>query len=100
MKRLLIASLLGAIAFSASAQYATPTQVDPKTKAKIAADAQTNKDAQRNCLRYTGTRIPASKLGSKGCVMANGRVYSREDIDRTGEVDIADALRKLDPSIR
>jgi hypothetical protein len=29
-----------------------------------------------------------------------GRAYDRDDIDRTGAVDLADALRRLDPSIR
>ncbi|MFD0740503.1 hypothetical protein ACFQZQ_14560 [Lysobacter koreensis] len=114
MKNLSIASaltagLLAALAFPASAQYATQTQADAKAEAQVDtatttteldAKAQLKQDTHRNCLRYTGTRIPASRLGDKGCVAANGRVYSREDINRTGEVDIADALRKLDPAIR
>jgi hypothetical protein len=62
------------------------------------------------CLRSTGTRIPlkarevdANRDGKPDrvdCVAANGRVYTRRDLETTGEVDIADALRRLDPSIR
>jgi hypothetical protein len=28
-----------------------------------------------------------------------GRTYTREDIEHTGAIDVADALQKLDPSI-
>ena len=79
--------------------------------------SRTERDARRDCMRYTGSRITArradrearadvdsdekiDRLDRDGCVAANGRVYSREDLRRTGEVDIADALRKLDPAIR
>lgn len=62
------------------------------------------------CLRSTGTRIApkARTVDTDGdgkpdrveCVAANGRVYTRSDLETTGAVDIADALRRLDPSIR
>jgi hypothetical protein len=29
----------------------------------------------------------------------HGRSYDREDLDRTGQTNIADALRMLDPSV-
>ena len=117
---LLLASLLATAVLAASAQTAT-TSVDAgaSVQAQTASDANTDArfDANatpqidRNCLRHTGSRIVArdnttrsargrnDKLGQR-CVAASGRVYSRDDLDRTGEVDIADALRKLDPSIR
>lgn len=57
----------------------------------------------RFCIKETGSRIVAarnrSKKSDEECVNANGRVYTREDIERTGSVDIRDALRRLDPSI-
>ena len=64
------------------------------------------RDADRYCLRDTGTHI-SSHLYSKSrdgrkfdnCVNANGRVYTRADIERTGAFTTADALRRLDPSI-
>ncbi|GHA68404.1 hypothetical protein [Cognatilysobacter bugurensis] len=62
------------------------------------------------CLRTTGTRIPpkarAVDLDRDGrpdrvaCVPANGRVYTQADLQRAGAIDIAEALRHLDPSIR
>ena len=118
---LLLASLLATVAFAASAQTATSSagvDVDASAQATTDANADARFEANatpqidRNCLRQTGSRIVANananatrsasdrsdKRGQR-CVAANGRVYSREDIDRTGEVDIADALRKLDPAI-
>lgn len=113
MKRLLIASLLGAFAFAASAHQDIPqTEAGSDVGAEVEADAtvadldvdldteaKVQKDADRNCMRYTGSRIPARSAKGKGCVMANGRVYSRSDLERTGEVDMAEALRKLDPAV-
>jgi len=106
---LVLASLLAAFASAASAQMAAPSVgTDAIILARpAAATAHARSDAKateidRNCLQQTGSRIVArnsSGKGGKRCVAANGRVYSRDDIDRTGEIDIADALRKLDPSI-
>lgn len=121
MKRVLLASLLAACAFAASAQTSVSAQADvstqtrtdaaatPQAQADAQANAQANADSQRGCLRHTGTHIrdrsttakaSTDKSGRKGCVAANGRVYSRDDINRTGQTDIGEALRQLDPSIR
>ncbi|MDQ3618418.1 MAG: hypothetical protein M3374_06895 [Pseudomonadota bacterium] len=104
MKRLLIASLLGAFAFAASAQNTTTTdaQAQVETESAVAnldTEANVRLDADRNCIRYTGSRIVPRKMDGKDCVIATGRAYSRKDIERTGEIDIANALRKLDPAI-
>ncbi|MDQ3206915.1 MAG: hypothetical protein M3Q40_10530 [Pseudomonadota bacterium] len=121
MKRLLMASILVAFAFAASAHPPSDPQAQQQERATAQAESSTETrgdasaaasanaemdaeskaklDAQRNCLRYTGSRIPRAGLKDKDCVIANGRVYSREDIERTGQTDIADALRMLDPSI-
>jgi hypothetical protein len=113
MKRLMI-SLLGALAFAAAAQAAEPQAVQPQAvqtqeSASSAATMPGTQDAtqqpevnDRYCLRHTGTHIrhTADTRRSARCnQMANGRAYTREDIDLTGEIDIASALRKLDPSI-
>ncbi|MGH8074311.1 MAG: hypothetical protein ACREO4_09575 [Lysobacter sp.] len=113
-------TLLLVIPATAFAQSAAPTQ-DAGSKAVAQQDdaSRTERDTRRDCMRYTGSRISARRasrearaqadveaeekvgqLDRDGCVAANGRVYSREDLRRTGEVDIADALRKLDPAIR
>lgn len=117
MKRLLIASLLGAMTFAAAAQdipdTATaqpPVAAEASAEAAVALDADADlqagaealaeADARRNCVRYTGSRIPRSRMDQSDCVISNGRVYSREDLRRTGQTDIGDALRMLDPAIR
>lgn len=59
------------------------------------------KDAQFEsfCLRQTGSRIVSDKNdGARRC-LSNGRAYTRQDLERTGETDLAAALRKLDPAI-
>jgi len=113
MKRLMI-SLLGALAFAAAAQAAEPQAAEPQAaqSQEIASSANTMPGTQdatqtpdvndRYCLRHTGTRIrhTADTRRSDRChQMQNGRAYTREDINLTGEIDIAAALRKLDPSI-
>lgn len=51
---------------------------------------------RRACVRETGSRIRRLERDER-CL--SGRSYDREDIRRTGEVDVGRALRKLDPSI-
>lgn len=61
------------------------------------APADASKAAARtdpNCLRETGTRVPP-KPGH--CVIASGRSYTREDLDRTGAATLGAALRRLHP---
>jgi len=70
---------------------------DPKpdtsdTTSKTAAVAK-----KPNCLQETGSRI--RRVGNE-CISAAGRVYTHEDIERTGANQTSDALRLLDPSIR
>jgi hypothetical protein len=49
----------------------------------------------RPCMQ-TGSRIT---LKEGECSPHPGRVYTREQLDSTGSFDVAEALRKLDPSI-
>ena len=101
MKRLLAAGVLGAAAFAVSAEPPVQSEADARAQAQLEAEAEVQEDADRTCMRYTGTRIHTRAMREKGkdCVFAHGRVYSREDLERTGELDIADALRRLDTSI-
>ncbi|KQY51743.1 hypothetical protein [Lysobacter sp. Root494] len=116
MKRLKISliSLLGAVAFTAMVQAAEP-QATPASDTTAAARADANKPPASDayCLRHTGTRITsraadkvdasastASARKSRTCSNgAIGRAYTRDDLDRTGDINLADALRKLDPAI-
>lgn len=78
----------------------------PKAQAANSPEAAIS---SRHCLRYTGSRIHASrrerlrrsgqKADGQDCVAAAGRAYSREDIERSGGFDLLDALRRLDPAI-
>ena len=117
MKRLtigLLAVLLAAFAVPALAQA-----VDPPAPAADDAALQETATAQdlaqepapattdhmpppseRTCLRYTGSRAHRNaRMKNPPCTDEFGRAYTRDEIDKTGEVDLADALRKLDPSI-
>ena len=125
MKRLMLASLLGSLAFAAAAQDTTTdaavdagtaveqTDTTPPADTRTSTETTVGRDARRDCMRYTGSHIlarrsernapPAEAIGELDrdeCISANGRVYSRDDLMRTGETDIADALRRLDPAIR
>jgi len=104
MKRLMI-SLLGAVAFAAAAQTPSPAEVQSQdtaaaTTTKTDAKADDKVQADSFCLQHTGSRIaPRTSRKGQRCVSATGRAYSREDIERTGEINIADALRRLDTSV-
>ncbi len=112
MNRLLLASALLAMTATASAQSTAPAaDVDVDLQGKTVATDMTvqraNHDAfaDRLCLHQTGSRIVATRnLQSRDdmhdCVTGSGRVYTRADLDSTGAVDLADALRLLDPAIR
>lgn len=49
----------------------------------------------RHCLGHTGTRIPRAQARCS----VGGRVYTREDLERSGGMDIGDSLRRVDPRI-
>ncbi len=115
----LIATCLLAATFAVSAQSApasaatAPAQADMPMAAQAdlgqadatASNAPGDRIADQtpsNCLQYTGSRIRTAdrKSGKPACAQGPGRAYGRDDLDRTGQVDIADALRHLDPSIK
>ena len=112
MKRLALTAALLGLAFAASAQTAAPAAAEPAdpqttdaaptdaSAKQDKADAKKNELADRNCLQYTGSRLIRADSKGRKCANATGRSYSKEDIDRTGAIDLRDALRKLDPSVR
>lgn len=101
MKKIVLCLVLSPFLSSfASAQSApdqpVPAQEPASDVTVIAGDDA--RDHDRNCLRETGSHIV--KKDEKACVdSANGQSYTREDLDRTGTNDVADALRHLDPSV-
>jgi outer membrane cobalamin receptor len=83
-------ALLACFAWSGSSFAADPTT-------DIAESAPESKpQVDRFCPDATATRI---KRPHTRC-SAPGRVYSREDLERTGATTAGGALSKLDPSIR
>jgi hypothetical protein len=96
------AALLLSSALPAFAQDTAAPSAQPVAAAKPAAQDEAH--VERLCLRETGTLIRprAGRTPRRGdCPsMQAGRVYTREDLRATGEIDMADALRKLDTSIR
>ncbi len=98
-----ITAALAALAFAA-VPVAVHAQDEPEEAARSQA-RDVRKADDRFCIEQTGSRITAarnarSRSEQKDCVAAGGRVYTREDIERSGSTDLHDALRRLDPSIR
>lgn len=100
-QRMLLACLLSGVAATAIAQTALTAHPEP-TDLRTAEGA----DSHSFCVQETGSRIhrlrqtPSNSTRPVDCATSYpGRSYSRRDIERTGELDIAQALRKLDPSI-
>lgn len=116
MTRFLLAALLAACSGIAVAQTVTVSKDAGETETMQTSVAETTPDASapaqteepaRTCLRSTGSRIVGSRnlraekdRKPQGCAVAAGRVYTAEDLDRSGHLNLADALRSLDTSIR
>ena len=110
MKRLLLTSLLAGFAFAASAQSVGVT-VQPTVQDDLRSDVGTRDVRDHHCLRETGSlittsqnqralrRARAQKEPTVEVKCADyGRAYTQDDIRRTGAINMADALRQLDPS--
>jgi outer membrane cobalamin receptor len=101
MKNKLLAALVTGVLLAVAMPATVLAQEEPEETGR--ASARDKRPDDRFCLRETGSRIVAtrnkSKKADEECVNASGRVYTREDIERTGSVDMRDALRRLDPSI-
>ncbi|TZF90288.1 hypothetical protein [Cognatilysobacter lacus] len=98
------ATLLLSVVAPVMAQDAPAAPAAP-TRQSDAERAEQDAKVDRFCLRETGTLIRrrAPKTGARDgrCTsMQTGRVYTQDDLRSTGQVDIASALRMLDPSVR
>jgi len=98
-----IAILLGlGVSALAAAQVVPLTQSAPHHASMSASPANAQareviKPGDRNCIRDTGSLIPARK---GQCLQgAFGRSYSAKELRSTGQSNTADALRMLDPAI-
>jgi len=104
---ILVAALL--LPLGAFAAEATPPKAEPAAEARqdppdAKADANASRAARRKAQRQadaacdtTASRIRRNRAGE--CVPSSQptRSYSKDDIDNTGQTDIAEALRRLDP---
>lgn len=115
---LIVGLLLSPLALAQQAQTVSQTGSDADQQAATAqSELRADQNiSDRHCLRHTGSRITADRerrarnpaaadqAGNKAsnqasaadCAPVVGRAYSRADIERTGAVDLADALRRLD----
>ena len=119
MTRLLPALLFVLACGTAAAQTVTVTNEAGQTETTVRTDVATPADqaadkpdaatqaAASTCLQSTGSRIVANRnLRAQRagkplqCANAPGRVYTREELDSTGRIDIYDALRALDTRVR
>lgn len=100
--RILVVALTATLAPAfALAQVASVVAPATQAAATVQRDAD-RADYDAHCVRETGTRI-RTRVQSPGAhcqAVGPGRAYTRDDLDRTGEINIADALRRLDPAIR
>lgn len=102
-----LAGLLGggaAVAQTAQDDAPQAPAVDQSQAQEAVAQTDTadkKRQADRNCLRDTGSRIRARDpaTGKRPCMAGPGTAYSKDDLDRTGQVDLGRALNQLDPSI-
>lgn len=79
---------VGACLFLLSACASAPLKPDQATVANAKPPA--------GCVGQTATLIPLKD--SKSCA-GFGNTYTKDDIDRTGQLTLGPALRMLDPSI-
>ena len=105
MRPLALVLLLAAAAPLAAAEpsvtvSAADTEAGSASASASLAERDRNRPvSDRHCLRETGTRIRL-RGERRACAPYAGRVWSREDLDSTGQVDIGTALKMLDVSIR
>jgi hypothetical protein len=86
------AALLAPMACLA-ADDATPASTDPAT---VTTEAKPKK-LETLCDNVTGTRIRPSRSNNCASAARPFRTYTQEELERTGEVDLSEALRKIDP---
>lgn len=104
MKRILCTLVpVLALSWAAVATAQAPVETRPALESASAREQAAEQDkanvAQAGCVRETGSRLRNhARMEHERCL--SGRAFDRDDIDRTGEMDLARAIRKLDPSIR
>lgn len=78
----------------------TGCATQPATTAKSATDTQTVIAQSDSCEAATGSRIRGTAKENCSPVGYPIKSYSSDDLNSTGSIDLAEALRTLDPGIR
>ena len=97
-----------ALALASAPVVAQEAPAPEPAPASQQATEDASPEAPRHCLQATGSRVTAAQnaraeregKAARRCAAAPGKVYTADDLDRTGAVNIADALRMLDTGIR
>jgi hypothetical protein len=92
------ATALAVLTIMVSGCATTPRETSV-TDANRVASAKARPTA--GCVNDTGSRIQRKdEQGKPDECRGPGRTYTQEDLQRTGDFNAADALRRLDPSIQ
>jgi Flp pilus assembly protein TadD len=84
--------LIAALALSVAGCASSPREQSLDAK-QVASNQRAPSTA--GCAGDTGSRIKPKEGECRP-----GRTYTQEDLQRTGDINAADALRRLDPSIQ
>ena len=96
MKRTLAMGTIMATLCAAMAAGCATNSTPEADAARLASGTAGKDSSQEFCVRETGSRI---KMQEGKCI-GPGRTYTREELERTGAIDTAEALQRLDPRIR
>jgi hypothetical protein len=80
---------------SAPTSASSKSAAAPKEATKVTA--QRKKTDNPLCVTETGSRIPPPK---GQCLAQPGHVWSQQDLRSTGQPNVGQALRQLDPTLR
>ena len=89
-RNLILGVLVAVAAFGCATTQKSPSAADAKM-------AKTGSVASLHCPKDTGSRITRPE---DQCRNEPGSSYSQQEIQDTGQIDTADALRRLDPRIQ
>jgi hypothetical protein len=89
-----VAALLAPLALQAEEPAA-------KAAAEKTQKVEKTEKTEASCNQLTGSRIKPARSGKCESLSPSPlRSYSKEDLERTGETDLNEALRKVDPAFR
>jgi hypothetical protein len=89
--------VLGALVALASFGCATPHTTADSRVASKGADKMASAAAAEHCVKDTGSYI---KRPDRQCNNNAGTSYSQQELEDTGRISTADALKQLDPRIQ